>query len=67
MITMIELFYNTIGVLTTPQHRDDCFYNKTKRTLLMYVEKHTRPPQVNSYSIIMISDEGCVANTRRDY
>ena len=51
----------------TPKHRDDCFYNKTKRTLLMYVEKHTRPPQVNSYQMIMISVEGCVANTERDY
>ena len=62
IVVLIELLYTTIDPTTMI-----AFYDKTKPTLLMYVEKHTRPPQVNSYSIIMISDEGCVDNTRRDY
>ena len=62
IVVLIELLYTTIDPTTMI-----AFYDKTKRTLLMYVEKHTRPPQVNSYRMIMISVEGCVANTERDY
>ena len=67
MIVVIELLISQSVSASGAETEMIAFYDKTKRTLLMYVEKHTRPPQVNSYRMIMISVEGCVANTERDY
>ena len=62
IVVLIELIYTATDATTMI-----AFYDKTKRTLLMYVEKYTQDLQVISKRSLMISATGCVANTQRDY
>ena len=63
MIVVIELLISQSLSAFSAETEMIAFYDKTKRTLLMYVEKQTRPQQMNPYQMMMIYVAGCAANT----